>query len=72
MSYVGFCNSKWTDFSCGHKSETMRCMWLKVNVGGEHHSYYKHAKFHQNSRGDLKFLVDLTRNDPVLNPYNDI
>ena len=33
-------------------------------MGGEHHRYYKHTKFHQNPRGDPKFLVDLTRNDP--------
>ena len=44
-----------------HKSETM---WLKVSMGGEHHKYYKHKKFHQNPRGDPKFLVDLTQNDP--------
>ena len=49
---------------CGHKSETMWCMWSKVGMGGEHHRYYKHNKFHQNPRGDPKFLVDLTRNDP--------
>jgi len=39
-------------------------MWSKVGMGGEHHRYYKHTKFHQNLRGDPKFLVDLTRNDP--------
>jgi len=33
-------------------------------MGGEHHRYYKHNKFRQNPRGDPKFLVDLTRNDP--------
>jgi len=33
-------------------------------MGGEHHRYYKHTKFRQNPRGDPKFLVDLTRNDP--------
>ena len=33
-------------------------------MGGEHHRYYKHNKFHQNPRGDPKFLVDLTQNDP--------
>jgi len=49
---------------CGHKSETMWCMWSKVGIGGEHHRYYKHTKFHQNPRGDPKFLVDLTQNDP--------
>ena len=36
-------------------------MWSKVGMGGEH---YKHTKFHQNPRGDSKFLVDLTQNDP--------
>ena len=39
-------------------------MWSKVGMGGEHHRYYKHNKFRQNPRGDSKFLVDLTRNDP--------
>ena len=39
-------------------------MWSKVGIGGEHHRYYKHTKFRQNPRGDPKFLVDLTRNDP--------
>ena len=39
-------------------------MWSKVGMGGEHHRYYKYNKFHQNPRGDPKFLVDLTRNDP--------
>jgi len=40
-------------------------MWSKVGIGGEHHRYYKHNKFRQNPRGDPKFLVDLTRNDPI-------
>ena len=35
-------------------------------MGSEHHRYYKHTKFHQNLRGDLKFLVDLTWNDPFM------
>ena len=39
-------------------------MGPKVGMGGEHHRYYKHTKFHQNPRGDPKFLVDLTWNDP--------
>ena len=30
----------------------------------EHHRYHKHTKFSQNLRGDPKFLVDLTQNDP--------
>ena len=38
-------------------------MWSKVGMGGEHHRYYKHNKFHQNPRGDPKFFVDLTQND---------
>ena len=41
-------------------------MWSKVGMGGEYHRYYKHNKFRQNPRGDPKFLVDLTRNDPYL------
>jgi len=41
-------------------------MWLKVGIGGEHHRYYKHTKFHQNPSGDPKFLVDLTQNDPIV------
>ena len=44
----------------------MWCMWSKVGIGGEHHRYYKHTKFRQNPRGDPKFLVDLTRNDPTI------
>ena len=39
-------------------------MGPKVGMGGEHHRYYKHTKFRQNPRGDPKFLVDLTWNDP--------
>ena len=33
-------------------------------MSDKHHRYYKHTKFHQNPRGDPKFLVDLTWNDP--------
>jgi len=33
-------------------------------MGVDHHRYYKHTKFHQYPRGDPKFLVDLTWNDP--------
>ena len=54
-------------------------MWSKVGMGGEHHRYYKHNKFRQNLRGDPKFLVDLTRNDPyvfcvkgLLASYSDV
>ena len=42
-------------------------MWSKVGMDGEHHRYYKHTKFCQNPRGDPKFLVDLTQNDPYAN-----
>ena len=35
-------------------------------MSDKHHRYYKHTKFRQNPRGDPKFLVDLTRNDPIL------
>ena len=34
-------------------------------MSDEHHRYYKHTKFRQNPRGDPKFLVDLTWNDPL-------
>ena len=40
-------------------------MGPKVGMSGEHHRYYKHTKFRQNPRGDPKFLVDLTWNDPA-------
>ena len=46
----------------------MECMELKICMNDKHHRYYKHTKFRQNPRGDPKFLVDLTRNDP----YNSI
>ena len=39
-------------------------MELKICMSDKHHRYYKHTKFRQNLRGDPKFLVDLTRNDP--------
>ena len=42
----------------------MESMELKICMSDKHHRYYKHTKFRQNPRGDLKFLVDLTRNDP--------
>ena len=35
-------------------------------MSDKHHRYYKHTKFRQNPRGDPKFLVDLTWNDPLL------
>ena len=35
-------------------------------MSDKHHRYYKHTKFCQNPRGDPKFLVDLTRNDPYI------
>ena len=39
-------------------------MELNICMSDTHHRYYKHTKFHQNPRGDPKFLVDLTWNDP--------
>ena len=42
----------------------MECMELKICMSDKHHRYYKHTKCRQNPRGDLKFLVDLTWNDP--------
>ena len=51
---------------CGHTSETMECMELKICMSDKHHRYYKHTKFRQNPRGDPKFLVDLTWNDPYI------
>ena len=42
----------------------MECMELKICMSDKHHRYYKHTKFCQNPRGDPKFLVDLTWNDP--------
>jgi len=42
----------------------MRYMGLKNCMGNKTHRYYKHTKFRQNPRGDPKFLVDLTWNDP--------
>ena len=44
----------------------MQCMGLKFCTGGKHHRYYDHTKFRQNPRGDPKFRVDLTRNDPYI------
>ena len=38
-------------------------------MSDKHHRYYKHAKFRQNLRGDPKFLVDLTWNDPIVCLY---
>ena len=44
-------------------------MELKICMSDKHHRYYKHTKFRQNPRGDPKFLVDLTWNDPkVIQP----
>ena len=45
----------------------MECMELKICMSDKHHRYYKHTKFRQNPRGDPKFLVDLTWNDPIMN-----
>ena len=41
-------------------------MELKISMSDKHHRYYKHTKFRQNPRGDPKFLVDLTWNDPII------
>jgi len=38
-------------------------------MGDKTHRYYKHTKFCQNLRGDPKFLVDLTWNDPYTSTY---
>ena len=42
----------------------MWCMELKLCTSDKHHRCYKHTKFRQNLRGDPKFLVDLTWNEP--------
>jgi len=55
----------------GHQSETMRWhMGLKICMGDKTHRYYKHTKFHQNLRGDPKFLFDLTWDDPYASEQN--
>ena len=41
-------------------------MELKICLGDKTHRYYKHTKFRQNPRGDPKFLVDLTWNNPYV------
>ena len=46
------------------------CMELKICTSDKCHRYYKHTKFCQNLRGDPKFLVDLTWNDPVATMKN--
>ena len=33
---------------CGHKSETMWCMELKVGMSDKHHRHSNNTKFHQN------------------------
>ena len=50
----------------------MECMELKICMSDKHHRYYKHAKFRQNLRGDPKFLVDLTWNDPNASLFVDL
>ena len=50
---------------CGHKSEIMRYMGLKICMGDKTHRYYKCTKFRQNPRGDPKFLI-------WNNPYDKI
>jgi len=70
QSYSQFYKWRWSKFSqniqniCGYKSETIWYMGLKICMGDKTHRYYKHTRFHQNPRGDSKFLVDLTWNDP--------
>ena len=44
----------------------MGCMELKICTGDKHH---RHTDFCQNLRGDPKFIVDLTWNDPNMIPY---
>jgi len=39
-------------------------------MGDKTHRYYKYTKFHQNPRGEPKFLVDLTWNDPYVIPVD--
>ena len=41
---------------CGHKSETMWCMELKIGMSDKHHRHSKHTKFRQNLRGVLTIL----------------
>ena len=41
---------------CGHKSETMWCMELKIGMSDKHHGHSKHTKFCQNLRGVLTIL----------------
>jgi len=41
-----------------------RYMGLKIFMGDKTHRYYINTTFRQNPRGDPKFLVDLTWNDP--------
>jgi len=40
-------------------------MGLKICIGDKTHGYYKHTKFRQNPRGNPKFLIDLTWDDPI-------
>ena len=43
---------------CGHKSETMWYVELKIIMSDKHHRYSKHTKFCQNLRGSLQFFRD--------------
>ena len=51
QSYGQFYKWRWSKFSrniqniCGHKSETMWYMELKISMGDKIHKYYKHTKF---------------------------
>jgi len=50
----------------------MWCMGLKICICGKTHRYYKHTKFHQNPRGNPKFLVGLTWNNPIVYRVNNV
>ena len=41
-------------------------------MSDKHHRYYKHTKVRQNLRGDPKFLVDLTWNDPKISETREV
>jgi len=51
---------------CGHKSETMWCMELKIGMSDKHHRYSKHTKFHKNLRRSLQFFGDWAWNGPFV------
>ena len=55
---------KYSKYLCGHKSETMRCMELKISISDKHHRHSKHTKFCQNLRVVLSIVYDWAWNDP--------